>query len=88
MKVQKRGKYAGIKVHLTPEECIAFTDYPHLSILERFRTLLRQAIEDDPTLLQPRTEDEVHEALLREQEKATARLDDLPAYLVTQKGKA
>lgn len=84
MKLERRGKYPGIKVHFDPEECQQICDrlewlsiyHPDNQIkpLRKLRKLIKRAIDDDPTLFDDRTEDEIKKELKIERDKSTARL--------------
>lgn len=76
MKLERRGKYPGVKVHLEPEECSAMVDgetTPHLKL----RKLIRKAMIEDPSLFSERSEDEIQEELKEERDKALLKLSNI-----------
>ena len=83
MKLEKRGKFAGVKIHLSAIECMdlvksAKTRFP---LLKRMTHLIHQAIENDPTILENRTSAEIEATLAKERSKAEQRLRNLDTYL-------
>lgn len=81
MKVEPRGKYAGVKIHLDREESEALLaacdefDTPKMTIiLHTFGRKIHQKMEEFPDLLEDKTEEQIAEALKLEQEKATLKL--------------
>jgi hypothetical protein len=89
MKLQRRGKFSGVKIHLTSDECrtvigntvCVMGDKDLETMIQRLVELVRKAIHKDPTLLEERTPEQIKRALLLEQEKATQRVDHLAEYL-------
>lgn len=80
MKIEKRGKYAGVKLHLDREECLKTTSpNPFVRdgfLLEIFE-MVRQAIKEDPTILNDRSEEEIHAALSKEAIESKLKLEKL-----------
>ena len=90
MKIEKRGKYAGVKVHLTETECellmeitacsdeLSSTDWNGENIAVKFASKLGKKIstllEECPDLLKPRTPEEIKLELENELESATLKL--------------
>ena len=88
MKLERRGKFAGVKLHLTAKECqdiLSFKQnvmyYIPLYIQKDMGNLIKKAITKDPTILVKRTPEQIKEALENEQEKSEARLSALDEYL-------
>ena len=86
MKLQKRGKYAVVKLHLDAKECEAILCYkPDILIpiwvQKAMSRLIRKALKKDPTILDPRTDTEIQAALEKEHLKASQRLDDIEGYI-------
>jgi hypothetical protein len=86
VKVESRGKYPGVKLHLEPEEVeiiLAFTDQPYyeveaekaVSLLEKMRKHILKLQEETPGLLQERTPEQIAAILAKEVEKASLQLD-------------
>lgn len=81
MKIERRGKYPGVKLHLDGEECkILMTDgLEYCNLLLEVGTAVRYAIANDPTLLEERTEEEIKATLMKEyveSEKKLAHIKD------------
>ena len=87
MKLEARGKYPGVKVHLDREECEAILQAtppskgippgPQQRLTAFYFTLrgyLWDAIKKDPLLLEDRTEDQIKAELLAEKEKSEKKL--------------
>jgi len=97
MKVERRGKYPGIKLHLGEPECNRILDFDRkptnesewacFYLIEKIGKRIRKAIEDDPSLLEDRTEEDIRQCLEEEAEKAQARLDDVDTYLKEREDK-
>ena len=82
MKLEKRGKFAGVKIHLDSEECKKITSSSHGNALcVDIKKLIKQAIQQDPSILDNRTSAEIEAALTKEHTKAQLRLKDFDAYL-------
>lgn len=89
MKIEKRGKYAGVKIHLEPDEAEVLTklatDFkaigkPLSGTLDYFtlavkigKKILKQVAED-PTMLIERTPEQVTAALMKDKAKIEAQL--------------
>lgn len=79
MKIEKRGKYAGIKLHLDREECTALME-PGMSaynLLSLIRSKVCDAITDDPTILDDRSEEEIHATLSKEAIESKLKLEKM-----------
>lgn len=84
MKIEPRGKYPGVKVHLDEKECEELIKDQALNSVEGERRLakfgaklVRKILtlqEESPTLLQPRTEDQIRAELIEERDKSIAKL--------------
>ena len=81
MKIERRGKYAGIKLHLDKGECLEILDTITLGLsaacLMRIREKIRKAITDDPTILDDRTEEEIHATLSKEAIESKLKLEKM-----------
>lgn len=92
MKVESRGKYPGVKVHLDPEECqwlldlinkkVKALDAPiHLQVTTSLAIHMGQSIRDlikeQPALLEERTPEQIAAILAKESEKAGIQLNRL-----------
>ena len=88
MKIEKRGKYAGVKVHLDPEECehlIAFSKTKDNLILSSHSAAvkltgalgkkIKDLIVSEPDLLKDRSEDEIKKELENELTSAQLKLE-------------
>lgn len=87
MKIEPRGKYAGIKVHLDGEEVEKFLrwvkggdtaviNYP-IQFAGKLAKQINSLLSEHPNLLKDRTEEEIKAALLKEQEEATKKLEKI-----------
>lgn len=90
MKIEKRGKYAGVKVHLEPDEVQPFLDVyqdyvqagmgtptgviDYFSLSVKLGKKIKQLIADEPNLLKPRTPEEIEAELKNEFESAKLKL--------------
>ena len=83
MKLEARGKYAGVKVHLDKDECLAILTPVSDAWLERFCMKLKRKIEklqkETPRLLEDKTEEEVIAALSKEAVESKLKLDAIGA---------
>lgn len=92
MKIEKRGKYPGVKVHLEPDEAKVYIqfakdittsgqklkgDITYVSLSAKLGTKISKLIEEDPTLLEARTEEEIKHELEVELESAQLKLKAL-----------
>lgn len=84
MKIEPRGKYAGIKVHLDGDEARMFLMLKALGPVEftpisKFALTLgkhiTKLVKEIPNLLEDRTEAQIQEALLGDQAKIAKQLD-------------
>ena len=72
MKIERRGKYPGVKLHLDGEECKAIQEVKFLNIIGMPKILItlvekvKEAIKEDPSLLEERTEEEIKATLMKE----------------------
>lgn len=72
MKLERRGKYPGIKLHLDKEECEGINAVKYLNIIGMPKILItlvnevKRALEEDPSLLEERTEEEIKATLMKE----------------------
>lgn len=80
-KLERRGKYGGVKVHLDPDHCINLAKWVEKNDkaqLAHFCMKVGQDVvalmEKDPTLLKPRSPEEIQAELKEEQVKATMKL--------------
>lgn len=85
MKLERRGKYPGVKLHLDGEECEKLLSHESPfhggsgEILLMIYHQVQKAIEDDPTLLEERSEEEIKATLMKEfveSEKKLAHIKD------------
>ena len=85
MKIEPRGKYAGVKVHLDGDEAGAFLKWadgkwstePNPSLVKFASKLggkIQRLIEEIPNLLEDRTEEQIKDALEGDQEKIEKQL--------------
>ena len=83
MKLEKRGKYGGVKVHLEPEECQLFAageiNSDLITLVVKIGAMIRALMKEEPGLLQDRTEAEIIAILVKEREKAALQLAQLKA---------
>lgn len=80
MKIERRGKYAGIKLHLDREECLKITSpnpFVRDKMLWEIRDKVRDAITDDPTILDDRSEEEIHATLSKEAIESKLKLEKM-----------
>lgn len=80
MKLERRGKYPGVKLHLDRGECLNLTS-PHPFVRDQMlwaiREKVRDAIAEDPTILDDRTEEEIHATLSKEAIESKIKLEKL-----------
>jgi len=84
MKLEKRGKFAGVKIHLDAKECqdiLSFKHFIPFAIQKDMSDLIKNAVKKDPTILQHRTKEEIQAALAKENTKSETRLDNFDNYL-------
>ena len=84
MKLEKRGKFAGVKIHLDAEECrrmITTSAVGATPLCIDIQKLIKDAIRQDPTILENRTSAEIEATLAKERSKAEQRLRNLDTYL-------
>lgn len=90
MKIESRGKYPGVKVHLEPAECETFLslykDSKTASLISSGQTKtyfglsvtlgkeINSLLKEHPGVLKPRTNEEIEEALKKEAEAAALKL--------------
>jgi hypothetical protein len=90
MKIEKRGKYPGVKVHLEPEECEAFlglakdvelgmgllqpTTPSYFTVALKIGKKMKKIAADDPTFLTERTPEQIEAALLKDKQKIEQQL--------------
>ncbi len=92
MKIEKRGKYAGVKVHLEPEEAEAYIKFAsdieksghkitggitYLSLSAKLGRKISALLEDEPSLLKARTPEEIKLELETEFESSKLKLEAL-----------
>lgn len=81
MKVEPRGKYGGVKVHLDSDECEMVMSSDSKIDLTNFAQKLgkkiKNLLEDEPDMLKDRTEEQVIAILAKESEKARLQLDEI-----------
>ncbi len=86
MKIEKRGKYAGVKVHLDENECAQLleltpesyeADNVSVKFVGKLGKKIRMLLLEEPNLLKPRTPDEIKHELEVELESATLKLKAL-----------
>jgi len=86
MKIEKRGKYPGVKVHLEPEEVKAFmesatydkSDYNPMMVLSRkLGKKLNALVKEEPDTLTERTPEQVAEVVALELKTATQKMEAL-----------
>ena len=87
MKIEPRGKYAGVKVHLDGDEAMIFSrlwkngkpDQAEpakiLSFAIKLGGKINTLLKDMPNLLEDRTKEQIQEALLGDQAKIKKQLD-------------
>lgn len=90
MKIEKRGKYPGVKVHLDPEEVEPFlklAEYAKTAQLSpqykgedwftialKMAKKLTKVKEEDPDFLKERTPEQIKASMLKDMEKINAQL--------------
>lgn len=84
MKIEARGKYAGVKVHLDGEEAKEFlqwvehkvekTDTPVIKFAAKLGGKIAKLMKEVPNLLEDRTEEQIQEALTSDAEKIEKQL--------------
>ncbi len=84
MKVEPRGKFGGVKIHLDGEEAQTLTNWPDNSTFEtdhavlglalKMRKKILQLMKEDPNVLTDRTPEQVQAILIKEAEKAQLQL--------------
>lgn len=87
MKVEPRGKFGGVKIHLDPEECetlMKSEDFWHPKdevekIIKGMRVLIVKLQKKEPGLLNERTPEQVKAILAKEVEKAKLQLAQVEA---------
>lgn len=91
MKIEKRGKYAGVKIHLDAEECSKLIRAAEIEDFRQANNLkpivvplklaiqmgqeIRNLLKEEPNLLQDRSSEEVAAILAKEVEKAQMQLN-------------
>lgn len=86
IKVEKRGKYGGVKVHLDGPQCQALLNYilaaPEskevgvaVAILMETALAIKKLLKKEPDLLKDRTPEEIAAILLKEKEAAELKLE-------------
>ena len=84
MKIEPRGKYPGVKVHLDEKETAEILtvsraksqddDIAMCRFVEKLGRKIRDLQAETPTLLEPRTEEEIRAELIEERDKSIAKL--------------
>lgn len=88
MKIEPRGKYGGVKVHLEPEECQKYLDLAELAKTTPGPGLgpgavmltiplgkeIKKLLKEHPDLLEDKSDEKVAEVLKYEAEKAAKKL--------------
>lgn len=92
MKIEKRGKYPGVKVHLEPDEAEVYVKFAsdiaksgqqvkgaisYVSLSAKLGSKISKLIAEDPTLLKERTPEEIKHELEVEYESAALKLKAL-----------
>lgn len=90
MKLESRGKYPGVKVHLDPEECEALLKLAEanfmgygieikvpLSLASKMGKSIKDLLVEQPDLLKERTPEQIAAILAKESEKAGLQLNAL-----------
>lgn len=99
MKIEKRGKFAGVKVHLDPEEAKVFVELhtrmcdatgpitytPATALAAKIGKATRKIMAQEPDVFVEKTEDQVREALIKEIGKLTEKLGKLDVELTAQR---
>lgn len=97
MKVEPRGKFGGVKIHLDPEEAkvliqaetvdMGYQPGPNPTVIPTWKLALKMGkkikdlLQEDPSLLQDRTPEQVIAILAKESEKAALQLQQAKAGL-------
>ena len=90
MKIERRGKYAGVKLHLDREECekiIGFNPMNCGRVLNEIIGKIREAIKEDPTILEDRSEEEIQATLMKEYTESEKKLKHIKEGLDWKKVK-
>lgn len=74
MEIERRGKYAGVKVHLDKDEVEQLVENP-TNISLKLQTKLKAALKSDPGLLKDRTPEEIHATLSKEAAESKLKLE-------------
>ena len=92
MKVERRGKYPGVKVHLEKDECEVFlelvkdhkkagghvyTQPTYFSLSVKMGQKIASLLKDEPALLEERTEEDIVAALSKEAIEADLKLKEI-----------
>ncbi len=92
MKLEKRGKYPGVKIRLDEHEAKVFIDLAiavkasqiplspaasYLTLSAQIGKSIKKMVEADPSVLAPRSEEEIAATLIEEAEKANLKLKAL-----------
>ena len=92
MKAESRNKYKGVKIHLDEKECQSYLDWLTsrkqqgetqivTSLAVKFAKEIAKTIRDiqveHPDVLEERTEEQIKEALLRDQKKIVEQLQTM-----------
>lgn len=89
MKIESRGKYPGVKVHLDPDECELLLQLKKdqeiakielkgpLALVLKMGVKIAVLQEEEPGLLQERTQEQILAILAKESEKAALQLEAL-----------
>jgi hypothetical protein len=92
VKVETRGKYPGVKVHLDPEECEALIEATKVvkmplvapsviqipfNLARNMGAKIRDLLDEQPNLLQERTPEQIAAILAKDHEKAALQLNRL-----------
>lgn len=91
MKIEKRGKYPGVKVHLDPDECEAFSSLAsyaekteilkgtkplsYLNVAIKIGHKLLKIAKEDPSFIEERTPEQVKESLMKDKKKIEEQLN-------------
>lgn len=98
MNIERRGKYPGVKVHLDEKETREVLDVLFkvmvtaptqraFKIVAKMAKLIDLELTKDPSLLDPRTPEEIRAELITERDKAIEKLSRLDAGIVWNAGK-
>lgn len=81
MKIEPRGKYGGVKVHLDSEECERLIDVPTVSFtlpfVQSLGSKIKHLMQEEPDLLMDRTQEQIAAILAKESEKAQLQLNQI-----------